>query len=148
MNISDKLMSDVKASMLAGTSDVTGTLRLLRSSIKNEEIKAGRPLDESEIMKVLQREAKQRRDSIDQYNDANRPELAAHEQFELDIIQGYLPRALTSDELEQVVEGVIKRLGATDAKQLGAVIGAVMQEVGATAEGGAVSAMVRSKLVG
>ncbi len=148
MTISDKLMSDMKASMIAGTGDTTGTLRLLRSAIKNEEIKTGHPLEDAEVLKVLQREAKQRRDSIDQFNGANRPELAAHEQAELEIIQSYLPRALTAEELEQVVDSVIARLGATDAKQLGVVIGAVMQQVGAAAEGGTVSAMVRSKLVG
>jgi uncharacterized protein YqeY len=138
----------MKASMVAGTSDKTGTLRLLRSSLKNEEIKTGHELDEAESLRVLQREAKQRRDSIDQYRAASRPELADHEQFELDIIASYLPQALTTQEIEVIVDGVISRLGATDAKQMGVVIGAVMQEVGAKAEGGAVSAVVRAKLVG
>jgi uncharacterized protein YqeY len=148
MSTSEQLTEDMKASMIAGTSDVTGTLRLLRSSIKNDEIKVGHSLEESDVLKVLQREAKQRRDSIDQYTAANRPELAAIEQSELEIIQSYLPTALSNDELESVVNAVIARLEATDTKQLGAVIGAVMKEVGATAEGGAVSALVRAKLVG
>ena len=148
MTISETLMADMKSSMIAGNSDLTGTLRLLRSAIKNEEIKTGKLLEDAEVLKVLQREAKQRRDSIDQYNGANRPELAAHEEDELVIIQTYLPKALSADELGQVVDRVIERLGATDAKQVGAVIGAVMQEVGATADGGSVSALVRAKLVG
>ena len=148
MTIYEQIMADLKASMLAGTSERTNALRLIKSSIKNEEIKIGHPLEDAEVEKVLQREAKQRRDSIDQYTGAGRPELAATEQSELSIIQEYLPEVLSAEELDQVVDQVIDRLGAKDSKQLGLVIGAVMQEVGAKADGSAVSALVRQKLVG
>lgn len=146
MTLSEQLTEDMKSSMKAGEVDRTNTLRLLRGALKNEEIKGGHALDEAEALKVLQREAKQRRDSIDAYTSAKRDDLAAHEQMELDIIAGYLPQAMSDEELAKVVDEVVAELGATEVKQMGAVIGAVMKRVGARAEGGAVSRIVREKL--
>jgi uncharacterized protein YqeY len=146
MTIQEQLLEDMKAGMKAGNAELTGVIRLLRSSMKNEQIKLGHELSDEEALKVLQREAKQRRDSVDQYNGANRPELAAVESAELEVIQGYLPAALSEADLAAIVDAVIAEQGATDMKQMGAVIGAVMQKVGAQAEGGAVSKLVREKL--
>jgi len=136
----------MKASMLAGDTERTGVLRLLRSSMKYEEIKVGHPLSDEEALKVLQREAKQRRDSIDAYRTAGRDDLLAVEESELKVIAAYLPVALSVDELAKAVDEVVTQLGATDMKQMGQVIGAVMKRVGATADGGAVSQAVRSRL--
>lgn len=144
--IIEKLTEDMKASMLAGDAQRTGVLRLLRGALKNEEIKIGQAVGEDEALKVLQREAKQRRDSIDAYRAAGRDDLLAVEEAELEVIAGYLPVALSPDELAGVVDEVVKELGATDMKQMGQVIGAVMKRVGATADGGAVSQAVRARL--
>jgi uncharacterized protein YqeY len=133
--------------MKAGDATRTGVLRLLRSSFKNEQIKLGRDLTEAEVLKVLQREAKQRRDSITAYNEAKRPELAAVEEGELEIISTYLPEALSDEELAKVVDEVIAGLDNPGPANMGQVIGAVMAKVGAKAEGGAVSKVVREKLV-
>jgi uncharacterized protein YqeY len=95
---------------------------------------------------VLQREAKQRRDSIEQYEAAGRTELAATERTELAIIAAYLPQPLSESELSAIVDEVIASVGATDMKQMGAVVGAVLTRTGARAEGGAVSKLVREKL--
>lgn len=146
MNTSEQITEDMKTSMKAGEAERTGVLRLLRSAFKNEEIKQGAPLDEAGIIKVLTREAKQRRDSIAAYETAGRQDLADTEQAELAIIQTYLPEAMTESELEGVVDKVIAEVGATSMAQMGQVIGAVMKEVGAKAEGGAVSAMVKRRL--
>ena len=146
MSIGEQLTEDMKTSMRAGNTVRTGTLRLLRAAMKNEEIKLGHPLDEAEELKLLQREAKQRRDSIEQYNDAGRSELADHEQVELDIILGYLPEPISEVELSAIIDEVITAQGATDMKQMGAVVGAVMHRVGVRAEGGAVSKLVRERL--
>ncbi len=148
MTIIETLTSDMASSMKAGDSLRTGVIRLLRASMQNEAIKAGHGLDDDEAMKVLQREAKQRRDSIEQYQAAGRQDLVDIEVNELAIIAGYLPEALSETELATIVDDVIARLGATDMKQMGAVIGAVMKEVGARAEGGVVSAVVKAKLAG
>jgi len=146
MTIPETLKLDMATSMKAGDAPRTGVIRLLRSSMQNEVIKLGHELSDDEAMKVLQREAKQRRDSISQYEVAGRQDLIDIEAAELELIQAYLPEALSEAELEVIVDGVIARLGATDMKQMGAVIGAAMAEVGARAEGGAVSAIVKSKL--
>jgi uncharacterized protein YqeY len=114
MTLSEQLTADLGDSMKAGNSAKTGVLRLLKSSLKNEQIKLGHELGDDEVLKVLQREAKQRRDSIDQYQTAGRSDLVAIEEAELAILQTYLPQA--------------------------------MQRVGARAEGGTVSQLVRSKL--
>lgn len=143
MNIAERLMQDLATSMKAGDTDKTGVLRLLRSSLKNEQIKAGHELSDDEAMKVLQREAKQRRDSIEQYRSAGREDLAAKEEFELTIVDDYLPQALSEDELRTIIDEVV---GENTEAQMGAVIGAVMQRVGARAEGGTVSRLVRERL--
>ncbi len=146
MSVIEQLAQDMKASMLAGDAERTGVLRLLKSAMKYEEIKAGHELSDEEALKVLQREAKQRRDSIDAYRTAGRDDLLAIEEAELSVIATYLPIALSADELAAVVDGVATQLGATDIKQMGQVIGVVMKRVGATADGGAVSQAVRARL--
>ncbi len=146
MSIAEKLTEDMKASMKAGNAERTGVLRLLRGAIKNEEIKVGHALDDTEVQKVLQREAKQRRDSIEGYTVAGRDELAAKEQAEQVIIAEYLPQALSDEELAKMVDEAISSAGATEVKQLGVVMGMVMKQAGARADGGRVSAMVREKL--
>lgn len=146
MTISEQLLTDMKSSMIAGDSERTGVLRLLRGALKNEEIKAGHELSEDEAMKVLTREAKQRRDSIDAFKEAGRDDLIAQEELELAVISGYLPSPLTADELTAIVDEVVTDLGATDMKQMGQVIGAVMAKVGASADGGSVSQAVKARL--
>ena len=146
MGIAEQLTEDMKTSMKAGDSERTGTLRLLRGALKNEEIKTGQTLDEAGALKVLQREAKQRRDSIEAYRKADRNDLAQKEEAELTVIAEYLPAAMSEEELDKVVDAVIAETGATDMKQMGAVIGEVMKRVGARAEGGVVSMLVREKL--
>ena len=148
VSLGETITDDMKTSMKAGDTDRTNVLRLLRGAFKNEEIKIGAPLDEAAALKVLQREAKQRRDSITAYEAAARPELAAHEAAELEIISTYLPEAMSPAELEAVVHDVIAATGATDLSSMGVVIGQVMGRVGARAEGGQVSALVRQKLGG
>jgi uncharacterized protein YqeY len=146
MIISEQLVADISTSMKAGDSARTSTLRLLRSAIKNEEIKIGHILNEDETMKVLQREGKQRRDSISAYEEAGRTELAADEAAELVIISTYLPVPLSEQELASIVEAKITELGATDIKMMGAVIAAVMKVTAGKAEGGDVSRLVKAAL--
>jgi uncharacterized protein len=132
--------------MKAGDTQKTGTLRLIRGAVKNEEIKLGHPLSEDEIMKLLVREAKQRRDSIEAYQKAGRADLEAVEQAELKVISEYLPQAMSDEELAKLVDEAVAEVGATDVKQMGAVIGKVMAKVGARADGGTVAKLVRERL--
>lgn len=144
MPILDQLTSDMGAAMKSGQSERVATLRLLRSAMSNERIKLGHELSDDEALKVLQREAKQRRDSIDQYQAAGRAELAQKEQAELELIECYLPQPLSEDELRSMVDAAVAELGS-DA-QMGAVIGKVMAQAGARADGETVSRLVRERL--
>jgi uncharacterized protein YqeY len=144
MPILDQLTSDMGAAMKSGQPERVSTLRLLRSAMSNERIKLGHDLTDEEALKVLQREAKQRRDSIEQYQSAGRSELAAKEQDELEIIESYLPAPLTEDELRDLVDAAVAELGSN--AQMGAVIGKVLAKTGARAEGGTVSRLVRERL--
>jgi uncharacterized protein YqeY len=146
MTISEQLTEDMKMSMREGSAERTGVLRLLRGALKNEEIKVGHPLDDAQMLKVLQREAKQRRDSIEAYRTAGRDDLRQVEEAELAIISSYLPMAMDDAELAAVIDEVVAGLGTPDMKQMGQVIGAVMKRVGARADGGAVSRLVRERL--
>jgi uncharacterized protein YqeY len=146
MPLNQQIDQDLATSMKEGVVMRTAALRLIKNSLKNEQIKVGHELSESEELKVLQREAKQRRDSIEQYNQGNRPELAEAEQHELDIIQEFLPQQMGEAELTKLVDDVIAEIKPTGPTQMGVVIGAVMQRAGGKADGGAVSQMVRSKL--
>jgi hypothetical protein len=143
---SEQLTEDMKTSMKAGEDVRTGVLRLLRGALKNEEIKAGHSLDEAEALKVLQREAKQRRDSIEAYMKAGRDDLRQIEERELEIIATYLPTAMTDEEVSAVIDEVVAEMDGADMSKMGQVIGGVMKRVGARADGGTVSRLVRARL--
>ncbi len=123
----------------------TAVLRLIKSSLKNEQIKLGHELTEAEALKVVQREAKQRKDSIAQYAQGGRTDLAESEQHELTIIESYLPQQMSEAELTALVDAVIAETSA-NATQMGMVIGAVLQRAEGRADGTAVSQLVRQKL--
>jgi uncharacterized protein YqeY len=146
MSLSNRIDEDMKTAMREGSTEHVSTLRLLKSSLKNEQIKVMHDLSEDEQLKVLQREAKQRRDSISAYVDGGRDDLANAEKAELAIITGYLPKQLSDDELSKIVDAAIAETGATSMAQMGQVIGAVMKQTAGRAEGGAVSRLVKQKL--
>ena len=142
----EQLDSDIAAAMRSGEADTTAVLRLLKSSIKNEQIKLGHELGDDEVMKVLAREAKQRRDSIAAYETAKRADLVKVEQDELEVIQTYLPKQLDEAELAKLVEAAITETGATSKAQMGQVMAAVMKQTAGAADGAAVSKLVAEKL--
>lgn len=146
MNLTETIKTDAMKAMKEQDSARTAVLRLLISGFKNEEIKLGHELSEEETVKVLQKEAKQRRDSIEAYSKANRPELAEAEQAELEIITSYLPQQMSEEEIGKIVDQVIAETGATDTSQMGTVIGAAMKQIAGKADGASVSKVVRQKL--
>lgn len=125
-----------------------GVLRLLKTSLKNEQIKLKRELTEDEALKVLQREAKQRKDSIEAYQKGNRPELAEVEAIELKLIEEYLPTQMDEVAVTKLVDEAIAATGATSPAQMGQVIGQVMKQAGGAADGGLVSRLAKERLNG
>lgn len=144
-----ELRDELKKSMLARDSEKTSVLRMIISAIQYYEINkggAGYEATEEDVMTVVQNQAKQRRDSIEQFNAGGRPELAAKEQQELDMIKGYLPKQMGEDEITKLVEEAIISTGASTPQDMGKVMGALMPKTKGKADGSLVSKIVREKL--
>lgn len=149
MALMQRLQDDTKAALLSGDRFVTETLRNLKAAILNEEVaqnKRDTGLADSDIEKVVAREVKKRNESATLYEENNRAEQAADERREAEILSHYLPQQLTEAEVKAVVDAKVAELGATDAKMMGQVIGAVKQEVGNTADGALVAKLVKEAL--
>ncbi|HEX7259905.1 MAG TPA: GatB/YqeY domain-containing protein [Candidatus Saccharimonadia bacterium] len=146
MALRDTINQNLTASMKEGDALHTGVLRMLKSSLQMEQIKLGHELTEAEVLKVLQREAKQRKEAIIQYEQGGRDDLVAGENQELEIIEAYLPKQMDDAELEAVVKAVISETGAKDITQLGVVMSAVMQRTEGRADGAKVAQYVRQSL--
>lgn len=142
----ETLSSDMKAAMKAGDKLRVSTIRLLSADLKNEEISRGRELSEEEIIELVQRQVKRRREAVEQYTKGGRAELAEKEAAEAAILEEYLPQQLTDDELVSIINEVIAETGASSKKEMGKVIGAVMPRVKGRADGARVSKLASGLL--
>lgn len=143
------LQNELKQAMLARDAEKTSVLRMIISAIGYYEINkggAGYTATEEDVMNVLQSQAKQRRDSIEQFKAGNRPELAEKEQKELDLIQSYLPAQMGEDEIRNLVKEAIAQTGASSPQDMGKVMGALMPKTKGKADGSLVSRIVREEL--
>lgn len=150
-NLKDQLQQDLTESIRAKDSLRSGTIRMVLTAITNEEVagKEARELSDDDVITVLSREAKKRRESATAYDDANRPELAARERDELEIIATYLPAALSEDELAAIIATAVSEVaanGQTGPSAMGAVMKLVSPQIAGRADGGAVAAAVKAAL--
>src|SRR5256885_16438528 len=120
--LSDQIRADMTESMKARTAERTSTLRMLQSSLKNEQINLGHELSDEETLSIIRKAVKQRLDSIEQYTKGNRPELAAKEQSEMEILKRYLPAELSDTELESGLREIVAATGAASKKDMGKVM--------------------------
>lgn len=135
------------ASMKARDAERTSTLRMVKAAVMNREIEKGGELSDDELMKTLRSLVKQRRDSVEQYEQAGREELAAKERAEIVVIEAYLPQAASREEIERVVSEVIAETGATTMREMGAVMKAAQSRLAErNADGKTVSEIVKAKL--
>lgn len=146
MALVQTIRDDMTAAWRGGDTQRRDTLRLVIAAFDNARIAAGHELSDEEAITALQREAKQRRDSIEQYSAGGRQDLVDAEQAELDIITSYLPAELSDEELEALTRGVIADVGASAPSDLGKVMGPLMKQVAGRADGGRVNAIVREML--
>ena len=147
MSLKDRITSDLTAAMKAQDAPRLSTLRMIKAAVQNREIEKGAPLTDEELTRLFQSLVKQRRDSVEQYERGNRPELAAKESAEIGVIEGYLPQAATREEIEQAVAAAISETGATSMKEMGAVMKATQARLaGRTADGRTVSEIVKASL--
>jgi|SRR5688572_3883053 uncharacterized protein YqeY len=143
MPLADQLQQEIKAAMLAKDAARLNALRMLKSALGYVQIeKKTDTLSDADFIAVVQREVKKRRDSIEQFTNAGRAELAAQETAEISVLEIFLPKQLTSEELEALVRATIQEVGATDKKQMGAVMKAVQAKVAGRADGKTTSALV------
>lgn len=121
-------------------------LRMLKTAIKNRQVELLRPLDDGEILDVIAKQVKQRRESIEQFTSGNRPDLADKEARELEMLVGYLPQALTEAELAAAIDAVVRELGAASLKDMGRVMQAVLEAHKGQVDGKKASELVRARL--
>jgi uncharacterized protein YqeY len=141
-----RINDDVKSAMRAKDKDRLGALRLITAAIKQKEVDERIELDDTGVLAVLEKMVKQRKDSIEQYTKAGRDDLIAKEQYELDLIQSYLPEQMSEAEIEAVVAEAISATGASEMKDMGKVMGMVKPKVQGKADMGLVSKLVKAKL--
>jgi len=120
--LSDQVRADLTESMKARSAERTSVLRMLQAAIKNEQINVQHELADEEVMTVIRKAVKQRLDSIEQYTKGNRPDLAAKEQSELEILKTYMPPELTDEEIESGVREIVASTGAQSKKDMGKVM--------------------------
>lgn len=142
----DKVSSDLKQAQLARNEVKVSTLRLLLSEIHNAEIAKGALLSDEDIVAVVSREVKKRKEAAAGFRAGNREEQAQKEEAEGKILEDYLPAQLSNEELTKIVEDSINELGAKSLADMGKVMGVVMGKVKGQADGGLVSALVKEKL--
>ena len=147
MSLKDKIIADLTNAMRAKDAARLGTLRMVKANLMNRQIEKGSELIDDEVTKALQSLVKQRRDSIEQYEKAGRIELAAKEQAEIAVIENYLPKAATVEEIAEAVNAAIAETGAATMKEMGVVMKAAMAKLARkSADGKLVSEAVKSRL--
>ena len=147
MSLYDRLTEDLKFAMKSRNQLRMDVIRMIKAAVLNKEVELKRDLDDAEMSRVMTTLVKQRRESIEQFEKAQRQELAAKERQEIEIIESYLPKPLSPEELETIVTSVIADTGSRSIKDLGAVMRAVMARLGGqTVDGKLVSELVKRKL--
>jgi uncharacterized protein YqeY len=147
MSLRDRLSEDLKLAMKAKDQLRMDVIRMIKAAVLNKEVEMKKDLDDAEMSRIMTTMIKQRKESVEQYEKGQRAELAAKERQEISIIETYLPKALSPEELAQVIDTAIQETGAISAKDMGAVMKTVMTRLaGQPVDGKQVSDLVRTKL--
>jgi uncharacterized protein len=146
MSLAVRIEDELKAARLARDDARRDALALVLNALRGAEKELQRPLSDDESLQVLQRERKKRVEAIDAYESAGRDKAAEREEFELDVLEEFMPEPMSEDELEEIIDDVIAEVGATSIRDLGRVMADVMPQVSGRADGSVVSQVVREKL--
>lgn len=146
MSLNERLNEDMKQAMRSQDKFKLSVIRMVRSAIKNIEIDQRKTLDDTEVLDVLTREIKQRKDSLQEYQNAGRNEMAENLQAEIAILMEYLPQQLTEEEVKAIVQQTIQEVGASSKADMGKVMGALMPKVKGRADGKIVNQFVQQLL--
>ena len=148
MSLKAQINDDVKQAMRSGEKERLKTLRMITAAIKQREIDERTELDDAQVLAVVEKMIKQRRESVEQYREGNRPELAEVEEAEIQILKPYLPEQLSEAELAEAIDQAIAEAGAEDMSGMGRVMGLLKPRIQGRADMGQVSRLVRSRLAG
>lgn len=148
MSLKDRITEDMKAAMRLRDAQRLGAIRLLLAAIKQREVDERRELSDADVLAIIDKMVKQRRDSIAQFRAGGREDLARTEELELALLQSYLPAALSDAELEEAVHGAISECGALGPQQMGRVMALLKARLAGRADMSKVSALVKAKLAG
>lgn len=149
MTFQARIDQDIKAAMMARETAKLGVLRMLKTSLMNAAIEkggAGSTLDDAEALAIVRKEVKKRQDSVEAFEKGGRPEMAASEKAEIEILNAYLPQQLSAAELEALVKAAIAEAGATSKKDMGAIMKLVNAKANGRADGRTLSAEVQKQL--
>lgn len=146
MSLKDRISEDVKTAMRARERDRLGVLRMLSAAIKQREVDERIELEDPQVLAVIEKMVKQRRDSLEQFEKAGRDDLAQQERYELDLLQAYMPEPLEPAELNALIGATIKDVGATSMRDMGEVMSTIREQVQGRADMKAVSQAVREQL--
>ena len=144
--LTQQITDDMKTAMKAKDSVALGAIRMLRAAIKDKEIGLGKTADDADVIAVVGKLIKQRKDAASQYADAGRPELAEKENAEITVLEAYLPEQMSDDEITALVADAVAATGATSMKDMGAVMAIVREKAAGSADMGKVSAAVKAAL--
>ena len=146
MALKDRITEDMKTAMRAGDKDRLGTIRLALAAIKQREVDERISLDDAQVLAVLEKMIKQRREAITQFQSGGRADLVAKETAEIAVLQGYLPAQMSEAEIDQLISESIAAAGATSIKDMGKVMALVKPKAQGRADMGAVSSRIKQKL--
>jgi uncharacterized protein YqeY len=148
MGLKEKLQADLTDAIRSRNEVVSGTVRMLLAAITNEEVagKSAKVLTDAEIISVLSREAKKRREAVEAYTQAKRDDLASKEKAEAAVISSYLPEQLSEDEIKKLIQAAIAETGASGAAGMGLVMKVLQPKIAGKADGGVVSGLVKAAL--
>ena len=146
--LKDRITEDMKTAMRAGEKERLGTIRLVLSAVKQREVDERIQLDDTQVLTVIEKMVKQRKEAITQFEAGNRADLAAKEAAEITVLQTYLPAQLSDAEVDALIAEAIASTGAASIKDMGKVVAAVKAKAAGRADMGSVSARVKQKLSG
>ena len=144
--LTQQITDDMKTAMKAKDKLALGVIRMLRAAMKDKEIELGKTLEDADVIAVVSKCIKQRKDSATQYMDADRPELAEKENAEIKVLEIYMPEQMNDDEIAKLVADAVAQTGATSMKDMGGVMGIVRGKAAGKADMGKVSAAVKAAL--
>ena len=146
MSLADRIKDDMKVAMRERDKDRLGTIRLVLAAMKQQEVDTRKELTDNDVLAIINKMVKQRRDSIEQFTKAGRDELAAKEQSEIETIQEYLPEQLSQEDILTLVDEAIAATGAESMRDMGKVMGMLKPKLQGRADMGQVSGLIKSKL--